>query len=227
MIADTNRDKGRTGLAMAIAYYGTNGYTVSIPLNDTQDYDLIVDKNNLLQKVQVKCTGYQVDSGAYSCLLKSCGGTNGTVYKRLIDTDVDILFVVCTNGWLFEIPKKEISQRSTLSVKNTGSKYSKYLVSLDSEVQTPINHTKQSGARPENIPSILKTPKSTTSNIKINDGKGLDMETLKELLRNNTSFTHIGKVLGVTDNAVRKWCRKYGLPAKRAELILWQSTETN
>lgn len=43
---------------MAIAYFSTNGYTVSIPLNDTQDYDLIVEKNGILQRVQVKATGY-------------------------------------------------------------------------------------------------------------------------------------------------------------------------
>ena len=52
----TNKEKGNTGLGIAIAYYSSNGYTVSIPLNDTQDYDLIVDKSNVLKKVQVKTT---------------------------------------------------------------------------------------------------------------------------------------------------------------------------
>ena len=37
MIFETNKDKGRAWLADAIAYFGMNGYTVSIPLNDTQD----------------------------------------------------------------------------------------------------------------------------------------------------------------------------------------------
>ena len=43
MKADNNRSKGKAGLAVAIGYYGSKGYTVSVPLNDTQDYDLIVD----------------------------------------------------------------------------------------------------------------------------------------------------------------------------------------
>ena len=30
--------------------------TVSIPLNDTQDYNLVIDKNNELKTVQVKAT---------------------------------------------------------------------------------------------------------------------------------------------------------------------------
>ena len=38
----TNKEKGNTGLGVAIAYYSSNGYIVSIPLNDTQVYDLIV-----------------------------------------------------------------------------------------------------------------------------------------------------------------------------------------
>ena len=42
--SETNKEKGNTSLGVAIAYYSSNGYTVSIPLNDTQDYDLIVDK---------------------------------------------------------------------------------------------------------------------------------------------------------------------------------------
>ena len=40
----TNKEKGNTGLGMAIAYFVANGYVVSIPLNDTQDYDLVIEK---------------------------------------------------------------------------------------------------------------------------------------------------------------------------------------
>jgi hypothetical protein len=35
MIFNTNKEKGRAGLSFAIAYFGSNGYTVSLPLNDT------------------------------------------------------------------------------------------------------------------------------------------------------------------------------------------------
>jgi len=33
---------GRIGLSMAINYFTFKGYTVSIPMNDTQWYDLII-----------------------------------------------------------------------------------------------------------------------------------------------------------------------------------------
>ena len=81
-------------IAIAIAYFSTNGYTVSIPLNDTQDYDLIIDKDNRLQRVQVKTTGCKTKYGNYQVALKSCGGTKGSTYKTVIDTNVDLLFIV-------------------------------------------------------------------------------------------------------------------------------------
>ena len=47
---NTNKETGNTGLGVAIAYYISNWYIVSIPLNDTQDYDLIVEKDNKLSQ---------------------------------------------------------------------------------------------------------------------------------------------------------------------------------
>ena len=38
MLFETNKQKGNTGLGIAIAYYTSNGYIVSIPLNDPQEY---------------------------------------------------------------------------------------------------------------------------------------------------------------------------------------------
>ena len=76
MYFHTNKQKGNTSLAIAIAYYVSNGYTISVPLNDTQDYDLIIDKANHLKKVQVKSTSCKTKYGTYQVSLKSCGGSN-------------------------------------------------------------------------------------------------------------------------------------------------------
>ena len=40
---------------------------------------------------------------------------------------------------------------------------------------------------------------------------------LKELIR-KYSFTKIGEIYGVSDNAVRKWCKGYNLPFKASEI---------
>lgn len=49
--------------------------------------------------------------------------------------------------------------------------------------------------------------------------KSPDKEELEELIY-TTPFTKIGEMYGVTDNAVRKWCKKYGLPYKKKDIKL-------
>lgn len=122
---DSNKEKGNTGLGIAIAYYSANGYTVSIPLNDTQDYDLIVDKNNILKKVQVKATFCKTKYNKYQVALKSSGGTKEKMYKTVIDTNIEEVFIVTNNMDIFIIPIEKIKNKSTL---NLCEKYEKYRI---------------------------------------------------------------------------------------------------
>lgn len=127
MFFDTNRQKGNCGLGMAIAYFSTNDYTVSIPLNDTQDYDLIVEKNGILQRVQVKSTGCIGKCGNYQVALKSCGGTKGKTYKTVIETNVELLFILAENKNMYLIPRETIENYSTLSLCE---KYERFRVKI-------------------------------------------------------------------------------------------------
>lgn len=120
---NSNKEKGNTGLGIAIAYYSANGYTVSIPLNDTQDYDFIVDKDNILKKIQVKATSCKTKYNKYQVALKSCGGTKGGTYKTVVDTNIDELFIVTDSLELFRIPIEVIKNKATL---NLCEKYEKY-----------------------------------------------------------------------------------------------------
>ena len=45
----------------------------------------------------------------------------------------------------------------------------------------------------------------------------INTEELKSLIR-STPFVQIGKIFGVSDNAVRKWCDSYQLPKKVSEI---------
>jgi Zn finger protein HypA/HybF involved in hydrogenase expression len=49
-------------------------------------------------------------------------------------------------------------------------------------------------------------------------------EELKELIR-TTSFVQIGKMFGVSDNAIRKWCVGYGLPKKSSDIKSYSDEE--
>jgi hypothetical protein len=42
-------------------------------------------------------------------------------------------------------------------------------------------------------------------------------EELKELIRKE-SFLQIGKIYGVSDNSIRKWCKLYNLPSKKIDI---------
>lgn len=138
MVFDTNKQKGNAGLAMAIAYFGSNGYIVSLPLNDTQDYDMIVDKDGILQKVQCKSTNQKKENGNYELALSSCGGTKGEVYKTVIDTDVDLIFALRGDGVMYVIPKKDITAKRKIVLCTEKNKFanndtidtSKYIVTL-------------------------------------------------------------------------------------------------
>ena len=127
MIFKTNKEKGNAGLGIAIAYYSSNGYTVSIPLNDTQDYDLIVDKENVLKKVQVKATSCKTKYDKYQVALKSCGGTKGKTYKTIMDTNINEVFIVTDTMEMFIIPIEEIKNKSTI---NLCEKYEKNRVRM-------------------------------------------------------------------------------------------------
>lgn len=54
--------------------------------------------------------------------------------------------------------------------------------------------------------------------------KGITREELKELIR-STPFTIIGQKYNVSDNAIRKWCDKYGLPRKVSEIKSYTEEE--
>ena len=135
MVFETNRDKGRAGMAMAIAYFGTNGYTVSIPLNDTQWYDLIVEKDGEFKTVQCKATG----SISNEIVLTSAGGTKGTAYDSVLNHPVDYLFCLDKDQNMFVIPvediktfgvKKQITLRTSKTVNNQGFQTYMYKVSI-------------------------------------------------------------------------------------------------
>lgn len=101
----TNKEKGRIGLSMAVNYFTIHGYTVSLPLNDTQWYDMVVEKDNHFYTIQCKCTATANDT----IMLKSCGGTNGGIYDSVLNhPELDYLFCVNKdfNCWL--IPMEDI-----------------------------------------------------------------------------------------------------------------------
>lgn len=115
-------------MCYAIAYYSKLGWTISIPVTDSQDYDLIVDTGTKLLKVQVKTTSQISDHGIYIVSLKTCGGNkSGYTIKTFENNQSDLLFVLTSHGDCYSIPRDAITSKSTISL---GEKVLMYKVSL-------------------------------------------------------------------------------------------------
>lgn len=54
--------------------------------------------------------------------------------------------------------------------------------------------------------------------------KPVSREELKKLIKNKT-FVDIGKQFGISDNAIRKWCKFYNLPYKKTDIKKFSDKE--
>lgn len=124
-----SKKQGDVGMCYAIAYYSRLGWTVSIPITDSQDYDLLVENtdNNIL-KVQIKTSRYLTEGGTYQVSLKTCGGNkSGQTIKKMDKNYIDLVFVLVDDGSCYSIPTEKIESSGSM---NLGDKYSEFKVSL-------------------------------------------------------------------------------------------------
>lgn len=119
----TTKQQGNIGIAHAMLYFSKQGYTISVPVNDSQDYDLVVDINNTLHKVQVKTSSQLSSYGVHIVSVKSSGGTNGKVYGTVASSSATYLYVLHSNGESWFIPITPELPKSTI---NLGDKYLEY-----------------------------------------------------------------------------------------------------
>jgi PD-(D/E)XK endonuclease len=122
-----SKKQGDVGLGVAIGWFVRKGYHVSIPLTDSQDYDLVVEVDSHLCKVQVKTTYFQKYEDIYQVNLRVFGGNrSGTGKVKYFDPErVDYLFVLTEAGDMYFIPSHDIQSRSSM---NLGEQYAPYLV---------------------------------------------------------------------------------------------------
>jgi hypothetical protein len=123
--ATNSKKQGDIGMGSAIAWFTINSYTVCIPLTDSQDYDLVVEKDDGLKKVQVRTSTQLLESGGYALNLRTMGGNrswNGAI-KVVSKETSDLLFAVADNGDCYLIPTDKITARNSIVL---GLKWSEY-----------------------------------------------------------------------------------------------------
>lgn len=120
-----SKQQGDIGLGSCIAFFSSKCYVVSIPLTDSQDYDLVIEENGKLKKVQVKTTSFKINNKYYNFNLSVKGGnrtSKGSV-KHFDNTKVDYIFVLCDNGIRYLIPSKEVSAKNCVTLYSPWDKY--------------------------------------------------------------------------------------------------------
>ena len=99
------KELGIIGLSMAINYFTFKRYTISITMNDTHWYDLVIEKENKFFTVQCKATATKDKTIDF----RSTGGTKGSVYDNLLNhPELDFLFCVDNELNMWNIPIKDI-----------------------------------------------------------------------------------------------------------------------
>ena len=128
--SDYKSKQGNAGLGAAIAYYTSIGVPTAIPLNDTQKYDLIVEQNNLLQRVSVKTTQQKNKNNKYFVVqLRNTGGSSGKSKIRLFDPkSCDILFILTKDGTTYEIPTEKIKINNLFTLTD---EWNSFIVKID------------------------------------------------------------------------------------------------
>jgi hypothetical protein len=121
--------QGNVGMASAIYYFTKNGFNVSIPLTDSQEYDILVeDSEGALYRVQVKTTRYnRRGTGPYEASLMVSGGNRtGIGKKRMISVSkCDIVYILCEDGSQYLLPTKIIYGKKNIAL---GIEYRRFKV---------------------------------------------------------------------------------------------------
>lgn len=147
------------------------------------------------------------------------GGTQGTTYKKLTPETVDSLIQDLIDNKLTcqEIANKyNISHQVVYDIKNgkTWRKDNLTYPLRENNLQESQHKCIDCGKKISS--NAIRCPECDKLRRRIIERP--DAETLLKDIATN-GFVAVGKKYGVTDNAIRKWCKFYGLPTSKKEIV--------
>lgn len=248
------KQKGLNTELHCISYFSDCGFLVSVPYGDNGRYDLIVDVNGHLLRVQVKSASPTVDaSGEISGIKFSCKSqrinTKESKTKRYSKDEIDY-FATYWNYQVYVVPVEEASSSKYLrfySSLNNQDYLSSFLEDYTVEKQWSkylsvgekiIEPTKDNIIKPikrddkekifckrcgKEISRYAEYCSECASFLK-RKVEQPTREELKELIRTK-SFVDVGKIYNVSDNSIRKWCKKNKLPFTKKEINTYSDKE--
>lgn len=100
------------------------GYSVLWPLLTQSRYDLVIEKDGVFSKVQVKKATWS-SAGKYSYLQVRISGKNKLTNTPYKDSDVDV-FVFTDNKQIWVAPFKEVGHLTSVCLGSSNEKYKPY-----------------------------------------------------------------------------------------------------
>lgn len=122
-----SKKQGDAGLGQAIAYFTMKGYDVALPLTDSADWDLIVEMDTGLKRVQVK-TSSQIrgQTAIFEANVKGGNRSGEGTNKTIQDQNWDFIFLHHLETKQQALIPKEVL--TTSGQINLGKKYSAYIL---------------------------------------------------------------------------------------------------
>lgn len=119
--------QGDIGVAAATLFYSIDEWVVSKPNTEHCKYDLIIEKCGTIKRVQVKTSNYK-PKGKYLVQLRTSGGNHSTrtVRTKLKTADADLVFILCGDGKMYELPISLVAGKAEITISSKG--YDEYVV---------------------------------------------------------------------------------------------------
>lgn len=225
------------------------GFECSVPYGNQAKYDILVDTGKEILRIQCKKSHWVDDrnSISFSCCSNT---TNAQKTTRHYYTSNDIdYFATCWEDNVYLIPVEECStQKSLRLAPKTNKTPPNVNMAEDYLVENFLGHLSQykESDFEEQLPIKIKELGTMASYQCIDCGAPVYKEDtrcvschnifqrkvanrpsrdqLKELIRQK-SFTEIGKLYDVSDNAIRKWCDTYNLPRRKSDIKKYSNEE--
>lgn len=202
------KHKGDIGLTKIIADLTEKGYYVSLPINEHAAYDLIVDIDGGLKRVQVKFRGKRSGgkSVSFGCKTTHVGSNGKSVNKHYSKDDFELYGIYSSNLKLcYYIPN--IGQNTISITEEPTNSYTKiywYEDFLNPEITTLPE--KRNPSSFDNFNPVQLQYNLKHYHLKVENRP--NFETLQKEI-DELGFVGTGKKYGVSDNAIRKWLKRY------------------
>lgn len=227
------------------------GFLVMIPQSEDSRYDFVVDVQGKFLRIQCKTASISQDG---SCISFSCRSTRSTtqenISRKYSKDEIDYFYTYYW-GKSYLIPVEECSGEKTLRfIPPKSGQLAKINFAEDYELKTILRNRENIQSFQEIISTIpplkedinssnyktsicsscgeAKTPEAkfciNCTNKNQQTVERPSREELKNLIR-TMPMVQVGKLYGVTDNAIRKWCKAVNLPFKVSEIHKYSDTE--